>query len=86
MRKLAVFFPGIGYTCDKPLLFYAEKLAIKSGYEIKRISYSLPGDRKIRGDKERLRKRSGFFIPVRRIAFRTQILANTMRSYLYQRA
>ena len=54
MRKLAVIFPGIGYTCDKPLLFYAEKLAIKSGYEIKRIAYSLPGDRKIRGDKKKI--------------------------------
>ncbi len=24
--KLAVFFPGIGYHCDKPLLYYAKKL------------------------------------------------------------
>ena len=54
MKKLALIFPGIGYTCDKPLLFYAEKLAIKSGYEIKRIAYSLPGDRKIRGDKKKI--------------------------------
>lgn len=54
MRKFAVIFPGIGYTCDKPLLFYAEKLAAKSGYEIKRIAYSLPGDRKIRGDKKKI--------------------------------
>lgn len=22
--KLAVFFPGIGYHCDKPLLYYSE--------------------------------------------------------------
>lgn len=23
--KLAVFFPGIGYHCDKPLLYYSRK-------------------------------------------------------------
>ena len=22
MKKIAVFFPGIGYTCEKPLLYY----------------------------------------------------------------
>ena len=26
MKKLLVLFPGIGYTCDKPLLHYAGKL------------------------------------------------------------
>ena len=24
--NIAVLFPGIGYTCDKPLLYYSEKL------------------------------------------------------------
>ena len=27
--KIAVFFPGIGYHCDKPLLYYARKLDMK---------------------------------------------------------
>ena len=31
--KLAVFFPGIGYHCDKPLLYYSQKLAKECGYE-----------------------------------------------------
>ena len=31
--KLAVFFPGIGYHCDKPLLYYSRKLAQECGYE-----------------------------------------------------
>ena len=31
--KLAVFFPGIGYHCDKPLLYYSRKLAQEWGYE-----------------------------------------------------
>ena len=31
--KLVVFFPGIGYHCDKPLLYYSRKLAQEYGYE-----------------------------------------------------
>ena len=29
--KIAVFFPGIGYHCDKPLLYYARKLVQEYG-------------------------------------------------------
>ena len=36
---IAVLFPGIGYTCDKPLLYYSEKIARERGYEIKRVPY-----------------------------------------------
>ena len=32
MAKLAVFFPGIGYTVDKPLLYYSRKLAAALDY------------------------------------------------------
>lgn len=38
--KLAVIFPGIGYHCDKPLLYYSSKAAKQLGYEMIRISYS----------------------------------------------
>ncbi|MBB5183020.1 alpha/beta hydrolase [Catenisphaera adipataccumulans] len=31
--KLAVFFPGIGYHCDKPLLYYSKKIARQNGYQ-----------------------------------------------------
>lgn len=34
MKKIAVLFPGIGYTCDKPLLYYSAKLAAEKGYEV----------------------------------------------------
>ena len=27
-EKLVIIFPGIGYHCDKPLLYYAKKLEI----------------------------------------------------------
>lgn len=40
MSKLAVFFPGVGYTVDKPLMYYSRKLASKLGYEIRLLPYS----------------------------------------------
>lgn len=38
-QKLAVFFPGIGYTCDKPLLYFSEKLALAHKYSTYRVPY-----------------------------------------------
>ena len=38
-KKIAVFFPGIGYTCDKPLLYYSAKLAAAKGFEIRQVPY-----------------------------------------------
>ena len=43
--RLTVIFPGIGYTADKPLLYYASRLAKKHGYQVHTVSYSnLPGN------------------------------------------
>jgi len=39
MSKIAVLFPGIGYTCDRPLLYYAGKLCASLGYEVVRVTY-----------------------------------------------
>ncbi len=39
-KKLAIIFPGIGYTVDKPLLYYSAKLAKNAGYEIKTLPYT----------------------------------------------
>ena len=39
MKKLAILFPGIGYHKDKPLLYYAGKLARTSGYEVMSVAY-----------------------------------------------
>ena len=33
MSKIAVYFPGIGYHCDKPLLYYSRNTACELGYE-----------------------------------------------------
>lgn len=38
--KLAVFFPGIGYHCDKPLLYYSEKFARQYQYETIKTAYA----------------------------------------------
>ena len=38
--KIAVLFPGIGYHCDKPLLYYSGKLAAYYQYKIIRVSYT----------------------------------------------
>ncbi len=54
MKKLVVLFPGIGYTCDKPLLYYADDLAANAGWERLKVSYVLPGDNKIRGNLEKM--------------------------------
>ena len=53
MNRLAVFFPGIGYTNDKPLMYYSRKLALEEGYEILPVNYTgFP--EKIRGDRKRM--------------------------------
>lgn len=38
--KLMVTLPGIGYTCDRPILYYAGRLAASMGYEVIRVGYS----------------------------------------------
>lgn len=55
MAKLAVFFPGIGYTVDKPLMYYARKLADAYGYEIKLLSYRGFPDH-VKGDQDKMVK------------------------------
>lgn len=37
--KIAVIFPGIGYHCDKPLLYYGGKIAGQYQYELCRVNY-----------------------------------------------
>ena len=53
MSKLAVIFPGIGYTADKPLLHYSRRIAADHGYEIRIMDYSgFPS--KVKGDRKRM--------------------------------
>ena len=54
-NKLAVLFPGIGYHCDKPLLYYSAKLAKVAGYEVLPVPYGgFP--EKVRGDADKMRE------------------------------
>ena len=53
MKKLAVFFPGIGYTVDKPLMHYSRRLAANAGFEILLLPYSgFP--QKVKGDRSKM--------------------------------
>ena len=55
MKKFAVFFPGIGYTVDKPLMHYSRKLAADAGFEVLLLPYSgFP--HKVKGDREKMEK------------------------------
>ena len=44
-RTLGVLLPGIGYTCDRPLLYYTGRLLQEHGCDLLRVRYgSIPGD------------------------------------------
>ena len=55
MKKIACLFPGIGYTCDKPLLYYSWKLLKGMGWEVVPVAYSGFPD-KVKGDPEKMRQ------------------------------
>ncbi len=55
MKRLTVVFPGIGYTAEKPLLYYSRRIAERFGYESLIIPYSgFP--KKVKGDRSKLTK------------------------------
>ena len=53
-KRLAIIFPGIGYHKDKPLLYYAGKLARTAGYDVMSVEYT--DIQKILGDPEVMKK------------------------------
>ena len=55
MKKIACLFPGIGYTCDKPLLYYSWKLLKGLGWEIVPVRYSGFPDH-VKGSAEKMRQ------------------------------
>ena len=55
MNMLAVFFPGIEYHNDKPLLYYSRKIVKELGYEEVCVEYhDMSG--KVRGDAQKMRE------------------------------
>ena len=58
MKKLAVFFPGIGYTVDKPLMHYSRRLAADAGFEVLLLPYAgFPHE--VRGDRKKMEESYG---------------------------
>ncbi|MGN0363813.1 MAG: alpha/beta hydrolase [Bilifractor sp.] len=55
--KLAVVFPGIGYHCDKPLLYYSSKMAKSLDYKICKVPFhDLSGKKGLIGNAKRMRE------------------------------
>ena len=55
MKKIACLFPGIGYTCDKPLLYYSWKLLKGMDWEVIPVQYSgFPSG--VKGNAEKMRQ------------------------------
>ena len=52
--KLCVLFQGIGYHCDKPLLYYTAKLARSLGYDVMPLKYQ-GFDVSAKGNDEKMR-------------------------------
>lgn len=56
MSKIAVYFPGIGYHCDKPLLYYSRNTACELGYkDYRNVSYEYNAGN-IRGNEEKMKE------------------------------
>lgn len=56
MSKIAVCFPGIGYHCDKPLLYYSRCIAYKLGYtDCRNVSYTYKAGN-IRGNEKKMQE------------------------------
>ena len=54
-KKIAVLFPGIGYTCDKPLLYYTGKLCREQGYKVVPVPYgNFP--KNVKGDASKMKQ------------------------------
>lgn len=52
---IACLFPGIGYTCDRPLLYYTGRMMKELGYEVVPVPYTgFP--KNVRGDAEKMRE------------------------------
>jgi len=56
MSKIAVYFPGIGYHCDKPLLYYSRNIACELGYKNYRTINSTYNAGNIRGNDEKMKE------------------------------
>ncbi len=52
--KIVCLFPGIGYTCDKPLLYYSWKMFASLGWKVVPVTYGgFPSG--VKGDAEKMK-------------------------------
>ena len=42
--KIAIVFPGLGYTCQMPLLYYGTKVLLEKGYDVLWVEYNYNRD------------------------------------------
>lgn len=57
MKKLVIIFPGIGYTADKPLLYYGLDVAISCGYkEYRKLIFKPLEKSNIRGNEKAMKE------------------------------
>ena len=55
IKRIVCLFPGIGYTCDKPLLYYSWKLLKGMGWDVVPVPYSGFPD-KVKGDPAKMKR------------------------------
>ena len=54
-RGIAVLFPGIGYTCDRSLLYFSGKLLQRMGYQVIPLRYQgFPAN--VKGDAQKMQQ------------------------------
>lgn len=57
MKQIVIIFPGIGYTADKPLLYYGLDTACECGYEeYRKLSFTPQSKKNIRGNEEAMKE------------------------------
>ena len=73
MKKTAVIFPGVGYTKDRPLLYYSGRQAVRYGYDLVQIEFG-----PIKWSKEELKDRDFLLTTLDKcIAITDKALQNT---------
>lgn len=55
MSKIAIIVPGIGYTTDRSLLYFAGKVAQNAGYELQKIQFS-GFEKGVKGNPEKMKR------------------------------
>jgi len=66
--RLAILLPGMGYSCDMPLFYYAQNVLEERGADVLRVEYAYGLDRMFRVARLRTNAAGCSRTPARRIA------------------